>query len=344
MWNGASGARTASASASASRKRLGLEKRAVARRVHVREVDDRPHPAGAAADLDAVLERAEVPHATHHLDPERHRTVLALEPLADDRKLLDDRVDRVLAAACRAGSPDGRRRPRPRRRRRSRRSGRGRRARTTTCARSPRGARPSRTAGHGRKARRRSRGRARRSAPPTDSPSRSPTRSRSRRRRSRARARSRSPPRGSPATGTRAGPTRIRPMRRLYSGGRAPGQTPTTSAAGGPCVSWRIATYGAGRRSTCKSRHVVRRGPYPRSHAADTDRPSRARHRPPPRRTSGARPRRSREWNLEVVSAFMRAAYGKGYCDALTEDAPGSLCLEHGYDVPKRSLHDAAEA
>ena len=26
------------------------------------------------------------------------------------------------------------------------------------------------------------------------------------------------------------------------------------------------------------------------------------------------------EWNLEVVSAFMRAAYGKGYCDAFTED------------------------
>ena len=28
------------------------------------------------------------------------------------------------------------------------------------------------------------------------------------------------------------------------------------------------------------------------------------------------------EWNLEVVAAFLRAAYGKGYCDALTEDAP----------------------
>ena len=28
------------------------------------------------------------------------------------------------------------------------------------------------------------------------------------------------------------------------------------------------------------------------------------------------------EWNLDVASAFMRAAYGKGYCDALTEDAP----------------------
>ena len=50
------------------------------------------------------------------------------------------------------------------------------------------------------------------------------------------------------------------------------------------------------------------------------------------------------EWNLEVVSAFMRAAYGKGYCDALTEDAPGSLCLEHGYEVPTRRDRDAAEA
>ncbi len=42
------------------------------------------------------------------------------------------------------------------------------------------------------------------------------------------------------------------------------------------------------------------------------------------------------EWNVEVVAAFMRAAYGKGYCDALTEDAPGSLCADHGYQVPPR--------
>ena len=41
------------------------------------------------------------------------------------------------------------------------------------------------------------------------------------------------------------------------------------------------------------------------------------------------------EWNLEVVAAFMRAAYGKGYCDALTEDDPGSLCHEHGYRSPR---------
>lgn len=42
------------------------------------------------------------------------------------------------------------------------------------------------------------------------------------------------------------------------------------------------------------------------------------------------------DWNLEVVAAFIRAAYGKGYCDALTEDEPGSLCHAHGYKVPER--------
>lgn len=42
------------------------------------------------------------------------------------------------------------------------------------------------------------------------------------------------------------------------------------------------------------------------------------------------------EWTLDVVAAFMRAAYGKGYCDALTEEAPGSLCRDHGYRIPPR--------
>ena len=41
------------------------------------------------------------------------------------------------------------------------------------------------------------------------------------------------------------------------------------------------------------------------------------------------------DWNLEVVAAFIRAAYGKGYCDALTEETRGSLCLEHGYRIPE---------
>jgi hypothetical protein len=50
------------------------------------------------------------------------------------------------------------------------------------------------------------------------------------------------------------------------------------------------------------------------------------------------------EWNLEVVAAFMRAAYGKGYCDALTEDSPGSLCDDHGYRVPGRRPAPARES
>lgn len=49
------------------------------------------------------------------------------------------------------------------------------------------------------------------------------------------------------------------------------------------------------------------------------------------------------EWSLEVVAAFMRAAYGKGYCDALTEDAPGSLCRDHGYKIPMRRPSRATE-
>jgi hypothetical protein len=42
------------------------------------------------------------------------------------------------------------------------------------------------------------------------------------------------------------------------------------------------------------------------------------------------------DWSLEVVAAFIRAAYGKGYCDALTEESPGSLCVDHGYRMPDR--------
>ena len=47
------------------------------------------------------------------------------------------------------------------------------------------------------------------------------------------------------------------------------------------------------------------------------------------------------DWSLEIVAAFIRAAYGKGYCDALTEEAPGSLCADHGYRVPDRGLSRA---
>ena len=50
------------------------------------------------------------------------------------------------------------------------------------------------------------------------------------------------------------------------------------------------------------------------------------------------------DWNIDVVAAFMRAAYGKGYCDALTEDSPGSLCHDHGYLTPGRRAAPSREA
>jgi hypothetical protein len=50
------------------------------------------------------------------------------------------------------------------------------------------------------------------------------------------------------------------------------------------------------------------------------------------------------EWSLDMVAAFMRAAYGKGYCDALTEDSPGQLCADHGYRVPTSRYSHSRQA
>jgi hypothetical protein len=50
------------------------------------------------------------------------------------------------------------------------------------------------------------------------------------------------------------------------------------------------------------------------------------------------------DWTLEVVAAFLRAAYGKGYCDSLTEESPGVLCAEHGYQIPDRRPMPARES
>ena len=41
-------------------------------------------------------------------------------------------------------------------------------------------------------------------------------------------------------------------------------------------------------------------------------------------------------WDIETVAAFMRAAYGMGYTQALAEDVRGRLCREHGYRLPTR--------
>jgi hypothetical protein len=42
------------------------------------------------------------------------------------------------------------------------------------------------------------------------------------------------------------------------------------------------------------------------------------------------------DWILDQVAVYMRAAYAKGYCDALSEPQRGQLCTDHGYRVPSR--------
>jgi hypothetical protein len=42
------------------------------------------------------------------------------------------------------------------------------------------------------------------------------------------------------------------------------------------------------------------------------------------------------EWTDDVVLALMRAAYGQGSADALSEERPGALCRDH------RDVHDLA--
>jgi len=81
-------------------KRLCFEKRSVARRVHVREVENGSHPVEPARDLDDVVHRSQIAHASHHFDSERHCTSLRLESLAQHAELIDDRVDRSLAFAA----------------------------------------------------------------------------------------------------------------------------------------------------------------------------------------------------------------------------------------------------
>lgn len=41
-------------------------------------------------------------------------------------------------------------------------------------------------------------------------------------------------------------------------------------------------------------------------------------------------------WDLATVACFMRAAYAKGYIDALAEKERGELCKAHGYPIPKK--------
>jgi hypothetical protein len=43
---------------------------------------------------------------------------------------------------------------------------------------------------------------------------------------------------------------------------------------------------------------------------------------------------KSGEWGSAHAAAVLRLAYGRGYCDALTEGDRGRLCRDHGLAVP----------
>jgi hypothetical protein len=46
--------------------------------------------------------------------------------------------------------------------------------------------------------------------------------------------------------------------------------------------------------------------------------------------------------DLRLADLWREAAgISEGYCDALTEDLPGTLCAEHGYRVPDRKRQPA---
>jgi hypothetical protein len=47
------------------------------------------------------------------------------------------------------------------------------------------------------------------------------------------------------------------------------------------------------------------------------------------------------ELTLEVVAAFLRAAYAQGYCDVLAEENPGELCRAHARLTRKDSRQAA---
>ena len=139
-----------------------------------------------------------------------------------------------------------------------------------------------------------------------------------------ARARSRSPSRTGPRSRSRRRCSRARAARRPRPRGsraRAPVPGPKCRAC-------------SHRRGSLRHVRPIRslRSPHVRAarHASTCSSSTSTSASP----TSGARPPGSSEWSLEVVAAFMRAAYGKGYCDALTEERPGSLCADHGYRVP----------
>jgi len=72
---------------------------AVARRVHMGEVEDGADPATAPGDLEHVVDRPELADPPHHLHAERDGAFLSLEPRAELAKLLADGIESLVAFA-----------------------------------------------------------------------------------------------------------------------------------------------------------------------------------------------------------------------------------------------------
>ena len=327
------------------RETVGLEELAVARRVHVREVEDGADEVDRAGDRDDVVDRPEVADAAHHLDAERDEPVLRLEPLAEVAELVDDVGDRVVALAAEeeAGMEDDQLR--------------------AARLREPGGVveHPERHlellaavgVAHERRERRvdgerdvgRGGGFAEERRGVVVEPEAAGEAELAR----------------AVALGRERGEGRVEAVR-LRQIGRAEadlshaGQLMRVEA---PLLPSQTPTHPRGPVEACRSNRAQRRANFvPISQRRRSDaRPSAVR---PCFYFVGMPKHPSRldlleldidlrltdlwretadvsEWNLEVVAAFLRAAYGKGYCDALTEDAPGSLCHEHGYRIPDRA-------
>jgi hypothetical protein len=92
-------------------KRLRRGEAAVASRVQMREVEHRSRPLESAADLDHIVERAELPYPSHHLDTERDGATLGCQTLSEFPELDDHGVNRlgVFAAEQEAGMDHDRR-------------------------------------------------------------------------------------------------------------------------------------------------------------------------------------------------------------------------------------------
>ena len=215
MWNGDARLEHVVDRLERLREEARLEVRAVARRVHVGEVEHRSHPAGARRDLDDVVERAEVADAAHHLDAERHGASLPSSRSRSVPSCSTTRCDRVLALAAEeeagvedddlgaAGGGDAGAAV-------ERADGRGELAAARLEV--PHEAEERRVHGERDVV---LRARPRPASRPTGSPSRTRTRSRSRRRRSRARAGARPRAPGSSRAGMPGRPTRVRAIPKL---------------------------------------------------------------------------------------------------------------------------------